>query len=127
MKNDSLSTGYPSWLTGILKKRSLLSLRILLELIEVGLRNGEVSANDVTVETTKENCNTIGATFKILHRFGFEHTDRRVVMKAKRKHKRRSDVWEMANPGIAEMYIKHLSREVSLSGEVEEQLTMWRT
>ena len=117
----------PSWLIGILKKRSLLSLRILLELIEVGLRKGEVSANDVTVETTKDNCNVVGATFKVLHRFGFVHTDRRVKTTAKKKHKRRVDVWELRDPSVAQMYVKHLSREVTESIEFDEQLKLWRT
>lgn len=98
----------PAWLTGILKKRSLLALRIILELIEVGLRQGEVSANDITVVYTKDEANTVGACFKILPRFGFVHTDKRVRTETRKKHGRRVDVWELREGWKAQDYVNDI-------------------
>jgi len=36
-----------SWLIGCLSKRTPDAIRILTDLIEAGLRNGKVSANDI--------------------------------------------------------------------------------
>jgi len=109
----------PGWLTGILSKRSTTAIRILLELIEVGLAKGEVSANDVTVEVSKEQANVIGAVFKILHRFGFVHTDRRVKVTARKKHGRRVDVWEMRTPQLAKSMMNHVKSILTVKGRAE--------
>ena len=103
----------PGWLVGILNKRSTKAVRILLELIEVGLRNGKVSANDVTVDVEKSEANVIGAVFKILPRFGFVHTDLRVKTTDPRKHGRRVDVWDLQRPSLASQLMAPVKRVVT--------------
>jgi hypothetical protein len=68
-------TDYPTWLTGIVTKRTPEVLRMLMELCEAGLRNGEVSGNDLT-ERNIAQPNAIGATFKLLGKVGFVTTNR---------------------------------------------------
>ena len=98
-----------SWLVGCLSKRTPAAIRILSDLIEAGLRNGKVSANDIK-DVHFDQPNVIGCTMRLLPKFGFEHTDERVKMTAKRKHKRRADVWILANRLRAEQFIAHQRR-----------------
>ena len=89
-----------TWLSGIIRKRTPDGLRVLSDLLEAGLRKGETSAADLR-DVRYAEPNIIGATFRLLPRFGFRHTDRRVKMTAARKHGRRVDVWELIEPGRA--------------------------
>jgi hypothetical protein len=82
------------WLVGMLKKRTPDAIRILCDLIEAGLKKGECSANDIR-DVSFDQPNIIGGVFKILGKFGFEHTDRRIKTIALKKHGRRVDVWKV--------------------------------
>jgi len=82
------------WLKPMLQKRSIDAVHVFLDLIQAGLLHGEVSANDVKHRDLAEP-NIIGGVFKVLHKFGFKHTDRRVKSTGKQKHARRVDVWEV--------------------------------
>jgi hypothetical protein len=67
---------------------------VLCDLLEAGIKNGCCSANDIR-DITFNQPNIIGGIFKILPKFGFLHTDRRVKTIARKKHARRVDVWEV--------------------------------
>jgi len=88
------STDTMEWLNPMLRKRSIDAVHIFLDLIQAGMLRGEVSANDVKHRELAEP-NIIGGVFKVLHKFGFRHTDRRVKSTGKQKHARRVDVWEV--------------------------------
>ena len=117
-------TDQPSWLTGMLSKRTPDAVRCLLDLIEAGLRNGRVSANDIRQQDISEP-NVIGGVFKTLPRFGFVHTDERVTTTAKRKHARRVDVWELRDRGKAESYVNALRVHLTSINPERKQLTLW--
>lgn len=89
-----------SWLIPLLQKRSLDGMRILCDLLEAGILKGECSANDIR-EISLSQPNIIGGVFKILKKFGFKHTERRIKTIAARKHSRRVDVWELENHMLA--------------------------
>lgn len=99
-------TEYPSWLTGLLKKRTPDAIKILADLIRIGLRNGEVSAADLP-DYRLDQPNITGGCFKILKRFGFTHTDRRAKTTQPRKHQRRVDVYELTDRSKAEAFISY--------------------
>jgi len=109
------------WLKPLLQKRSPDALRILLDLLEAGFRKGEASANDIR-DIQLDQPNVIGGVFKILPKFGFIHTDKRVKTLSKKKHARRVDVWEMAEPSKAQMVISHL-RNILTSNKTNAQLS----
>jgi len=88
------------WLIPMLEKRSTDGIRVLLDLLEAGIKNGCVSANDVR-EREYDEPNIIGGVFKCLHKFGFTHTDQRVKTTKKRKHARRVDVWKLDMHNLA--------------------------
>ena len=90
-----------TWVKGILSKRTPDAIRILMDLIEAGLKNGQCSALDVR-DVRFAQPNVIGAVFKILPKVGFSHTDRRIKSTVYRKHGRRVDVWELTDRQKAE-------------------------
>ena len=96
-----------AWLEPMLAKRSPDAIRVLCDLLEAGLKNGECSANDVR-DVRFDEPNVIGGCFKLLPKFGFVHTDRRVKTEAAKKHYRRVDVWELSSRGKAEAVIAQL-------------------
>lgn len=86
-----------TWLTGILKKRTPDSIRILCDLIEAGIKQGHCSANDVR-DVEFDEPNIIGATFKLLPKLGFKvNRARQVQTQADKKHKRWVPVWELVD------------------------------
>lgn len=95
-----------NWLKPLLAKRTPDAIAILMDLVQAGLRNGECSANDIQPRALAEP-NVIGGVFKILPRFGFTHTDRRVKTTERRKHARRVDVWELSDRWRAEAFVRH--------------------
>ncbi len=108
-----------TWLRPLLAKRSPDAVRILCDLLEAGIRKGECSANDVR-DTHFEQPNVIGSVFKIIRKFGFIHTERRIKTVIKRKHSRRVDVWELADRSKAENAVTKL-RSILL-GAVPKQI-----
>ena len=102
---------YDSWLIGCIKKRTPDAIRILMDLLEAGLRNGEVSANDIA-DRNYVQPNVIGCTMKIIAKFGFNHTDRRIKTTAKKKHARRVDVWVLEHRWKAEMALAHMQHSI---------------
>lgn len=110
-----------SWLKGMLSKRTPDAVRILCDLVEAGLRKGECSANDIR-DIVLEEPNIIGGVFKILPKFGFTHTDRREVMKRKKRHGGRVDVWELTDTYSAQQLLVQLKGH--LLGTVPQQQTL---
>lgn len=96
-----------SWLSGILRKRTPDSMRILCDLLEAGLRKGNASANDVR-QTDFEQKNIIGATMKLLRKFGFEHQGGHTYTVAKQKHRREIKIWILINRQKAETTISKM-------------------
>jgi len=99
---------------------------VLLQLIEAGLRRGECSPNDITIEYTKDECKVIGAVFKLLKRFGFVQLDQRIKNTNPASNGRKVHVWELQNRYKAELYVKHLRKELISQTNDEPQLTLWR-
>jgi len=108
-----------TWLKPLLAKRSPDAMRVLCDLLEAGLRKGECSANDIR-DIQLEQPNIIGGVFKIIKKFGFIHTERREVMKRKKRHGGRVDVWELADRSKAENAVTKL-RSILL-GAVPKQI-----
>lgn len=98
-----------SWLKPLLAKRTPDAIAILMDLVQAGIRNGEASANDIQPRALAEP-NIIGGVFKILPRFGFTHTDKRVKTTATRKHARRVDVWALSERWRAEAFVRSQQR-----------------
>lgn len=114
-----------AWLRPMLMKRSPDALRILMDLIEAGLRKGEVSANDIR-DIPLEEPNVIGGIFKILPKFGFRHTDKRVKTINAKKHSRRVDVWALETPTLAQKAISHIKTILYPSeGQIVTQMRLF--
>jgi len=120
-------TEQPAWLVGILKKRSLKALQILLQLIEAGLRNGQCSPNDIHIPLTKEEHNVVGATFKILPRFGFQQSNQRIKPRKAKSNGRKVYLWLLIDPAKARQYIAVLTKDVRASEELEARITETQT
>ena len=88
----------------MLAKRTPDAIRILCDLLQAGLRKGECSANDIR-DIKLDQPNIVGGVFRILPKFGFRHTDKRVKTTTERKHARRVDVWELIDRARAEFVI----------------------
>lgn len=97
-----------SWLVGLLNKRPLDSIRVLLDLVGAGLARGECSANDVASYVSEPN--TIGCAFRVLKRYGFIQSDRRIKPVDKCKHGRPLYVWELKDRNQAEVFLAALRR-----------------
>ena len=91
-----MSNELESWCRGILLKRSPDALRIIADLLEAGLKRGQCSANDIR-DVRFDEPNIIGGVFRILPRFGFQQTDRRVKPLVARKNGRKVYVWELVD------------------------------
>lgn len=98
-----------TWLKPLLAKRTPEAIVVLTDLVAAGIRNGECSANDIIARQWTQP-NVIGGVFKILPKFGFTHTDRRVKTIAKCKHARRVDVYELTDRWRAEAFLQHQRR-----------------
>ena len=59
-----------SWCKGIIRKRSIDALRVLLDLLDAGLMRGYCTANDIKHRDMMES-KLIGACFKVLPGMGF--------------------------------------------------------
>ena len=116
-----------TWLTGILKKRTPDSIRILCDLLEAGIKNGHCSANDVRDVDFAEP-NIIGATFKLLPKLGFKvNRARQVQTKADKKHRRWVPVWELVDRGKAYLgvgQIRHCLLELKPDQPGPEELSL---
>ena len=99
-----MTTTIDTWVMPTLAKHSPDAIRVLMDLIEAGLKRGECSALDIR-DLHFDQPNVIGATMKTLRRLGFVHTDRRATSTIKRKHGRRVDVWELAERWKAERFL----------------------
>ena len=110
----------PSWLRGILAKRTTDSVRVLSDLVEAGLRKGHCSANDVRDVKFAEP-NVIGGTFKILHAFGFVKT---VPVKATRKKRHGGTIflWVLEDRAAAYRLVAEM-RQVLFAAECREKAT----
>ena len=111
------------WLRPMLAKRSPDAMRVLCDLLEAGLRKGEVSANDVR-DVHFDNPKIIGGVFKLLRKFGFTHTDRRVKVIAKRKHGRLVDVWELTERSKAEQALQSMRSWLGIQVKEIQQLSL---
>jgi len=112
---------HPAWCRGVLLKRTPDAIRVMVDLVEDGVRNGECSALDVR-DVHFDQPNVIGSVFKILHRLGFTHTDRRVKSKVKRKHARRVDVWELTDSSKARTFLDAYRGWIIANGEQQAPL-----
>jgi len=113
----------PAWLSGILKKRSLKALQILLQLIEAGLKTGMCTANDITIQLNKDEHNIVGATFKLLGKWGFQQSDRRIKPTKKKSNGRKVHIWLLVEPEKARQYLAVLTKDVKASEELERKAT----
>lgn len=93
-----MTNDYEGWLVGIISKRPADIIRVLMDLLEAGIKNGRCTANDVR-DIQFDEPNVIGSTFRLLPRMGFVKTERRVKMTQKRKHARDVAVWELTDGG----------------------------
>ena len=112
---------YEGWMLGCLKKRTPDAIRILMDLIQAGLRNGQTSANDIR-DVKFVQPNIIGCTVRLLPKFGFVHTDERTKTTAARKHKRRVDIYKLSERWKAEAYVRHLQSSLINKKEIQEEL-----
>ena len=111
-----------SWCRGILLKRSPDAIRVLVDLLEAGLKHGECSPNDMR-DICFDEPNVIGSVFKILPRFGFVQSDRRVATQLVRKHKRKVFIWELRDPQRAQVALA-VFRGFLVSKESSGQLVL---
>ena len=96
---------FPSWLRGVITKRTPDVLKVMMDLCQAGLERGRVSANDIHTEVTK-GC-AVGASFKIIKRLGFVNTGT-VIARDKSKpgsHGSVVFVWELRERAMAEKFI----------------------
>lgn len=107
-----MTQDYESWLRGIVCKRTPTVLAILADLVDAGLKYGECSANDITIEVSAEKKNCIGACFKLLRSLGFVASGRLVAAKARRKHGRRLFVWELRDTGKAQQFLRQARHQL---------------
>jgi len=84
-----------SWAVGVLNKHGPDAVRILMDIIQAGLKNGEATANDVGEYPNMIQRNCIGATFKLLPYIGFvcDRSRLPVPAKSEKKHGRPLPVW----------------------------------
>ena len=120
-----MSTTYatPAWVQGLKAKRPLDWINCLAYLLNAGLRNGQVTANDIPDTIRFAEANTIGACFKDLRRFGFRKTNTTVKAKAARKHGRDLPIWVLENPQIARQWVSELAHHV-INTQPQTQLEM---
>ena len=111
------------WLQPMLCKRSPDAIRILCDLLEAGIRKGECSALDVR-DVKFEQPNIIGGVFKLLKKFGFTHTDRRIKSEVKRKHSRRVDVYELTERSKAEQALQNMRSWLGIQVKEIQQLSL---
>ena len=114
----------PSWVQGLKAKRPLEWIRALGYLIDAGLRNGQVTANDIPADVRFEEPNVIGANFKDLKRLGFRKTNTTIKAIAARKHGRDLPIWVLDRPDVAKAWLRDL-REHVLNCEPTSQLEMF--
>ena len=103
----------PSWAEGCIKKYSFDAIRVMLDIIEAGLKKGEASANDVSPASREnfEEPKVIGAIMKASMRaMGFSQrtiklTGRTYFLMVKNitksTHGRMINVWQLTNPSNA--------------------------
>ena len=88
------------WIEGLKRKRPLDWINCLSYLLTAGLRNGQVTANDIPANIRFPEQNVVGACFKDLRRFGFRKTNTTVKAIAARKHGRDLPIWVLDQPQI---------------------------
>lgn len=121
MTNSTTRSDYPSWLSGMLRKRSLDAIKVMADLVQAGLANGVCSANDVRSHVSQPN--VIEGIFKLLPHLGFENTGTRISTSEPRKHKRRVDVYALANPRLAAEFVRQagaIIMEREALGQIQE-------
>lgn len=86
------------WARGVLNKRGPDAVRILMDLLQAGLRNGRATANDVGNYSLAEP-NVIGGVFKLLPYCGFvcDRNQPPIQTEERRKHKRWIPVWTLVD------------------------------
>jgi len=87
-------------------------MRALTYLMEAGLKNGQVTANDIPEDIYFEQPNVIGASFKDLRHFGFRKTNVTIKAKAAKKHGRDLPIWELVDSMAAKRWIRAVKRLV---------------
>ena len=102
----------PGWVDGLKAKRPLEWIRALSYLIDAGLRQGYVTANDIPEDVRFDEPNVIGANFKDLKRLGFRKSNRTVKATAARKHGRDLPVWILEEPTVAKRWVDDLRSHV---------------
>ena len=110
----------PTWLTGLIKKRTPAVLLVLSQLVEAGLSKGHCSANDVTTRDLPEP-NVIGATFKTLKQLGFRQLDKRIEPRFKSQHGRKVFVWELEQAWKAKAFLTQVRSALTKVGQFESQ------
>jgi len=110
----------PTWLSGIITKRTPDVLKVLAELVEAGLSRGYCSANDVKSRDLPEP-NVIGATFKTLRHLGFRQLDERLEARFESQHGRKVFKWQLDEPHKAREFLAAVRASLLKVGMFEKQ------
>jgi len=110
----------PTWMTGLIAKRTPDVLTVLSQLLEAGLAKGYCSGNDVATRDMKEP-NAIGATFKTLKRLGFRQSDERIKPKYPSQHGRKVHKWMLDEPYKAKEFLRQVRGKLIVVGRFEAQ------
>lgn len=90
-----------AWIEPTIKKHGPDAVRVVLDLLEAGLRKGTCSANDIRHSEEVAQPNVIGAVFKRLPSLGFKNTRWTVRGQRKSQHGRRVFIYELIDSGRA--------------------------
>lgn len=115
-----MTTEQPTWVAGLIAKRTPDVLRVLSELVEAGLSRGHCSANDVKSRELAEP-NVIGATFKTLRQLGFKQLDERIEPAFKSQHGRKVFKWALVEPCKARAFLHAVRGHLLKFGMYEAQ------
>jgi hypothetical protein len=96
-----------AWCEGCLRKRSPDAIRILMDLLQAGLKNGHTTANDVRIGGKLAEPNIIGCVFRSLKGLGFR-VDRETYRQAcgPQKHGRYIPTWRLVERWKAEAVLR---------------------
>lgn len=114
-----------SWLQPLLAKRTPDAIRVIIDLVQAGLRNGECSANDVR-DVEFDEPNIIGGAFKCLRAIGFVSTNEAIKSTKPHRHAGMILKWKLVDRSKAEQFLesqRHLiAAKAAESREIREEL-----
>ena len=123
----------PTWASGCVLKHGFDAIRVMCDLIEAGLKNGEVSANDISPANreTFEEPKVIGSIMKIaMSNCGFYpktisdeyHRTYFLMIKSttKKTHGRMITVWELKHHHLAMMAKAELMAALPIVGFADD-------